>query len=175
MRLPGVRSSIRGLMVSAASVALLIAAVSREDSRLPAGIITVAACLGCLTCKLAAVKLASRKAEGRPTYGWTWVRLISVAAAISVAVIGASDIAFLVIYWSYMVAVYVLAGVDHYRPWEEPGHIVMGALPGGIVALRTVSLTNRLIQIPTARPMTARSWFPEVQSSACVGNSVKAR
>lgn len=152
-------------MVLAAAVGLSIAAAWREDSRLPVGIITVAACIGWLTCKLAADKLALREVEGRVANRWAWVRIVSVSAAIAVAVIGASDGAFLVVYRGYMLGVFILAGVDHFQPQFEPEHIVMGALLGGIAALRMASLTSRLIRTPTAKGMAARSCSCELESA----------
>jgi len=57
-----VRFTTRGLMASAAAIALAVAA-SREDSRLIVGIVIVATCVACLTCKLAADELNFRKTK----------------------------------------------------------------------------------------------------------------
>jgi hypothetical protein len=83
----------------------------REDSRLIFGIIIVTTCVACLTYKLAADELAFREAHGKEISRSARVRIVSVSAAIAVAVLGASDLAFLVVYWGYMVAVYIIAGV----------------------------------------------------------------
>jgi hypothetical protein len=141
-------------MAGAAAVSLILAAAWREDSRLVVGTITVVTCVACLTRKLADDMLGSRQADGRAANRWTRARIIAVSAVIAIAVIGAADIVFFVVYWAYMLAVCVMRGVDHYWPWrDEPAHIGLGAMLGGIAALRTTTITIRLIRIPTARAM----------------------
>jgi hypothetical protein len=151
-------------MAFAAAVALAVAAL-REDSRPTVGIIVVATCVACLTCKLAADELASREADGRETSRSTRVRIISVSAAIAVAILGASDLVFLAIYSGYMVTAFILAGVTHFSPHEEPEHIFMGTLLGGIAALGMLPLTRRLMPKPITRAVSARRSSPEPASS----------
>lgn len=157
-----------GLMALIAAVALTVAA-SREDSRLAAGTTIVVTCVTCLTCKLAADSLASRKAEGRETSRSTQVMIVSVSAAIAVAVLGASDLAFLVVYCGYMVTIRSLA--DHYWPWEESEHIFIGTVLGGIAALRAVSVTTGLIRTPIARLVTACPSSPEPELPVGIGDT----
>jgi hypothetical protein len=111
-------------------------------------------CIASLTCKLAADQLLSRRAE-RVETGWLQrVGIVSASAVIAVAVLGASDVAFVVTYWGYMVAAYVANGMPHYQPFNEPGHVLIGAVLGGIVALRTASRVSRLLRIRGATAAT---------------------
>jgi hypothetical protein len=156
-----------GLMAFAAVVAVATAAW-REDSRFTAGMVTVATCVACLTRKLAKDDLAFHKAEGRETNRMTRGKIVSVSAAIAVAVIGTADLAFLAVYWSYMLTVYIVAGVDHFRPYEEPKHIVTGALLGGIAALRLISIATRRIRTPIVRAVTPDSPSPKLEPAVNV-------
>ena len=134
MRLSRMRFTIGGLMALAAATALLIATI-REDSRPLVGIVLVTGCASCLAYKLAAERLASRRAAGVETSLSRRVGIVAASSAIAVAVLGAADLAFLAAYWGYMLATFILGGPTHFVPSWEPGHILMGAVLGGIVAI----------------------------------------
>jgi hypothetical protein len=145
-------------MVLAAAVALVVAAW-REDSRRTVGVVLILGCVACLTYKLTTDRLVIRKAEGVGTSHPQRVIIVSVSAATAVAVLGASDVAFLVVYWGYMLTIRILAAVDHFWPWEEPEHILIGTVLGGVAALRMVSLTTRLIRLLAARSVAGHSLY----------------
>jgi hypothetical protein len=161
-------------MAVAAAVALAVA-VPHEDSRPTVGSVIVATCIAYLTYKLATDRLAVREAEGERTSRSQWARIVAKSAANAVAVLGVSDIVFLVVYWGYMLYVRSLVSVDHFWPWEEPQHILIGTLAGGIAALLTVPLTTRLIRLPAARPTAGHSSSPVQESPASAEVSNRAR
>ena len=144
MPLPSVRFTI-GRIMAVTAVGALVLASFQEKARFAVGCVTVAASVVLLTCKLSVDRLGLIRASGREPDRHERRAAVSSSAADAVAVLVVSDVTFLIVYWIYMGL--AMGGWAHSRPWEEPFHIVVGALIAGAVATQVGSRTVRALSL----------------------------
>jgi hypothetical protein len=159
VRRHGGRLSAWSLMVGVAVVAVVLAA-ARIDSAPGAGIAIIAACISYLACRYDSVAVARRRELGLTTGPLRRAALFLSSASVAFAIIGLSDLAFLVGYYGYLKVADEIVITSHMSPSSTEGYMAIGAVIGVVLALCVASSLRRTVSPPEGgTTMPARGWL----------------
>ncbi len=134
-------------MIAVAILAPFLMAL-RDDAEgsLPAGIVIVVACVVVLARKLTVDAIARGEADGSKPGRWRQARIVLVSSMVAVAIIGAADLAFLIVYEIDIAMMYYFPPKSDrfYKCHIQPSALRDGAFAAaGVVVLRGYSSGSR--------------------------------
>jgi hypothetical protein len=131
-------------MVAVAILAVCLAA-TRAESAPGAAIAIIGTCVSYLAYKRYSDAMSLRLARGLTTSRSQKAGLLLASATIASAVIGLSDIAFLIGYYGYLKLAHETVVRSHWTPDRDPSYMATGMIIGVILALGVASSLRRTV------------------------------
>lgn len=173
MRLPRVRFRLATLLSIVAAAAVVLAA-TRSRGKAGAAIALIAASVYGLARKRYAELSAARDGGSTETGALARARPVVASALMAAAVIGLSDLAFLIGYYGWLRWGELRSSSSHWSPQDDPVYRWTGFVIGVALALWVASSLRRGIWTSPGQPRRWRSLRPLIvvglMGLACVGS-----